>query len=278
MKKLFAIFVFLSVICPAVFAEWADDVALDQELISKLNATVNGKTQPTSLDKLIISTPSTVQKEFDIKLMGDSIYPSGDDDSSEEFEDQRIKEEPADDGSKIIKVKKYNLVSILVPVNKSILEQVEVDKSSDELKVYFKDTLKNHILVDVAQMPSMDVMNDFENDYDSKQYYFNLDYDFSFFNPEDAIEWKNTDPAYRSIEGKILRLRIRYSPKHFHLLQMGSTNPVNRRTYASRTRIYTDFIIYYRSEKDPSYKMGIALLADPVYIYAKFINKLDPQK
>ncbi len=278
MKKLFAIFVFLSVICPAVFAEWADDVALDQELISKLNATVNGKTQPTSLDKLIISTPSTVQKEFDIKFMGDSIYPSGDDDSSEEFEDQRIKEEPADDGSKIIKVKKYNLVSILVPVNKSILEQVEVDKSSDELKVYFKDTLKNHILVDVAQMPSMDVMNDFENDYDSKQYYFNLDYDFSFFNPEDAIEWKNTDPAYRSIEGKILRLRIRYSPKHFHLLQMGSTNPVNRRTYASCTRIYTDFIIYYRSEKDPFYKMGIALLADPVYIYAKFINKLDPQK
>ena len=278
MKKLFAIFVFLSVICPAVFAEWADDVALDQELISKLNATVNGKTQPTSLDKLIISTPSTVQKEFDIKLMGDSIYPSGDDDSSEEFEDQRMPEEPADDGSKIIKVKKYNLVSILVPVNKSILEQIEVDKSSDELKVYFKDNLKNYTLVDVAQMPSMDVMNDFENDYDSKQYYFNLDYDFSFFNPEDAKEWKNTDPAYRSIEGKILRLRIRYSPKHFHLLQMGSTNPVNRRTYASRTRIYTDFIIYYRSEKDPSYKMGIALLADPVYIYAQFINKLDPQK
>ena len=202
MKKLFVLTFFVSVICPFAFAEFlTEDIVIDRDLSKSIAKTVN-KQQKTILDKLIFGTSKNVNKEYEVKLMGNSIFPY-DSDVPPEFED---KAQPyySDDGSEIHKTDNYNLAIIYIPVNKSIMKQVECDKTSPTLSCYFKERYSNYI-----------ALKDNKGDY----WYFNFDYEFSFLDLEgkENLKWEQEEPVYRTIEGKTLRLVIKYSPKYFKL-------------------------------------------------------------
>ena len=99
-----------------------------------------------------------------------------------------------------------------MPVNKSVMRQIDYNKISKKANFFFEDINRNYITL---------------RDEKNTPVHFNLDYEFSFFSAKDNSYWANEDLDFRSPEGKILRLVIKYSPRYFTLTQSSTyTNPI----------------------------------------------------
>lgn len=182
MKKILAILFFVSVLCPVLSAElFASDVVLDKKVMAEIGNQIQNDTKLTSKN-ISISEPATINKKYVTEEQG---YFNG---------------VNYEEGLKMT-TNSYNIISVIMPANDSIMKQIKIDQFSETPAIYFND--ENNAIIVKNQ----------ENEND--KIFIKLDYKFSLLNAEDESQWKAANPDSRTIEGKMLQLTIKYAPKYF---------------------------------------------------------------
>ena len=208
MKKILAILFFVSVLCPL-----SAQIAVDKETVKQFGTTVEQAVEEEQLKKegIIIRGPETVKVNEDKYVTEEKGYFNGVD------YEEGVKKETDE----------YNVITIKMYANPSVMKQIIIDQFSDTPAIYFND--EHNVII---------VKN--SDDYRDKTF-VKLDYKFSFNDKDEDQVWRDSDADTRTVKGKILQLKIKYAPKYFTFTKKESKNTDSTYpilTFTKETKLY----------------------------------------
>ena len=204
MKKLLTLLFLVAVFCPVFAENIFDENNMMEEISSQIK-----KEAELNISDIIISTPATVEKKYVTKELP---YPTG---------------AYVQEGKKMTS-NSYNMVSVLVPANDSIINNLHC--AYDNARIYFNQD-SNTIAVKSK-----------DDEYD--KLFIELDYEISFYDEEEQKRWQAADPDFRSVEeikGKVLQITIKYAPKYFTFVDIKNDDREKVKKYDNISLTYPIF-------------------------------------